>query len=117
MKEIVLLTIPRRGKNGDRAVRTTEFKDYEIHCREEPGQDLNAYSLIENIDGYDNFHCSIKDQTAVANEAWQRARKLARIVCGSEQDMKQEYINVEECRKTAMAKLTRFEKIALGFGG
>lgn len=115
MKTIQLLSIPRFGKNGDRATTNTAYRDYEIHVLEE-GQERSKETLFETISGYDHYWTSVKEPRAVETEAFLRVRKIAKLVNGSEQLWQNAYlVDRETARKSAFAKLTRDERLVLGF--
>jgi hypothetical protein len=118
MTEVVLVSVNRQGYNGDRAQamgsRPVPYKDYEIHARQ-PGQDMDKDTLVEEFSGYDNFNSSVKDPKWVSDQAFQKARKLAKLITGSEQNLIQEYgMTIEEARQSAKSKLGRRELQALG---
>lgn len=118
MTEVVLLYIPRKGYAGDRAksmgAMPKDYFDFEIHARS-PGQELDDDTLIEGFEGYDHSACHIIDQKSLCDRAFHKAKKLAKLISGSEQDLIQDYAPTEEtARKSAMAKLTKRELRALG---
>lgn len=75
---VVIEQIDKTGPNGDRDTQRHPYSDYNIHMLKAPTDPPTDETLIQTIEGFDNFACHIKDKQWVRNQAVAYAKRLAK---------------------------------------
>lgn len=76
---IYVVSIGRQGHNGDRAISTDAYKDYEIHVVK-VGGDICPETKVHTVLGYDRFNSHILNKADIRDEAESYARRLAKTL-------------------------------------